>query len=286
MRDACDIVMQLAVMASRSTSTKRYTYTPVHLLRQPPPPLLGAREALPVFLSFAEFLAATPAHTTQRSPTRLRADELWPAARVVPPPAFFSSLPDPGVAGAATALRYLAEAASLPNGETATTAIRTTTTAPTSRRRKRPRAEGAATPVKPTTVMRDFVVDRENAPALPLALPFPVPRANAGAGDAPVVNVNAKPPAVKPLEKMEYRELKNLFPVVIGTATTSNNKGWIYKRLKDHFDLHGDPRVEGGVKSKVLKTKQRKSKKTSQNPQTQKPLEDAKTNEASFSRVA
>jgi hypothetical protein len=30
---------------------------------------------------------------------------------------------------------------------------------------------------------------------------------------------------------------------VFGRSTTSNNKGWIYKRIKEHFDTHGDPRV-------------------------------------------
>ena len=47
------------------------------------------------------------------------------------------------------------------------------------------------------------------------------------------------------MEEMEYRELKyDVFPAVFGRSTTSNNKGWIYKRIKEHFDAHGDPRVQ------------------------------------------
>ena len=47
----------------------------------------------------------------------------------------------------------------------------------------------------------------------------------------------------KPLEDMEYRELKNLFAVVFERPTNSNNKEWIFKRLRDRFDERGDPRV-------------------------------------------
>ena len=38
---------------------------------------------------------------------------------------------------------------------------------------------------------------------------------------------------------MSYRELKNFFPVVFGRPTTSNNKQWIHKALKEHFSSVG-----------------------------------------------
>lgn len=256
-RNACDIITPRA-MASRPTSM-RYTYTPcLHLLRQPEPPVLGYREPPPVY---APFLVSRPAHTAT-SHTRLRPESRWPAARVVPPPAFFLSPSDPGEQNraAASALRSLAEAAFLSNGDTA---IRTTTTTTAPRSRKRKGASGlTATPVKPKTAVRGGEgVDRENTF---LALPPPTPR-----GDACSSPVPFKGP-VRPLEELEYRELKNLFPKVFGKATTSNNKAWIYKRLKDHFDIHGD--------SRVTDTRRRKSGST-QKTDT-KPLADA-TNDSS-----
>ena len=41
--------------------------------------------------------------------------------------------------------------------------------------------------------------------------------------------------SVEDLDAMTFRELKNLFPVVFGRSTNSNNKEWIHKTLKEHF---------------------------------------------------
>ena len=90
-----------------SPTSVRYTYTPVHLLPRPPPPLLGFREALPVYVSF---LPSRPARAAG-SPTNLRADGRSPVARVVPPPSFFALSPEPSDAAAANALWGLADAA-------------------------------------------------------------------------------------------------------------------------------------------------------------------------------
>jgi len=235
----------------------RYTYTPVHLRREPPPPLLGFREAPPVF---ASFLPSIPAHAT-RCPTRLRADERSPAARVVPP-AFFLPPLDPSDAAAANALRGLADAAFHANGEAVTTTPKKpTTTAPRSGR-KRSRA-GLITP--PKLMARDEPEERENALACRLAPPRPPPSRPKGGWKARPGPVTP----VKPLEAMEYRELKNFFPAVFGRPTTSNNKGWIYKRIKDHFDEHGDPRVEHS--------------NTHRDAMNAAPLKDATNNETLFS---
>ena len=216
-------------------SSVRYTYTPVHLLPRPPPPLLGFREAPPVY---APFLPSRPARVAG-SPSNLRADGRSPVARVVPPPAFFSPSPDPGDAAAANALRGLADAAFHSAGEAAKTTPKTkATTAPRSGR-KRSRAE-LITPPKLTA--RDEPRAREDAPARAPALPQPPPSKRAFGSRARPVPAE---PAGKPLEEMEYRELKyDVFPAVFGRATTSNNKGWIYKRIREHFDAHGDPRVQ------------------------------------------
>lgn len=215
-----------------SPTSVRYTYTPVHLLPRPPPPLLGFREALPVYVSF---LPSRPARAAG-SPTSLRADGRSPVARVVPPPSFFAPSPEPSDAAAANALWGLADAAFHSAGEAAkkTTPKTKATTAPRSAR-KRSRG-GLITPPKLTA--RDEPRARGDAPARVPALPQPPPSKRSGGS-------RARPVPAKPLEDMEYRELKyDVFPAVFGRSTTSNNKGWIYKRIKEHFDAHGDPRVQ------------------------------------------
>ena len=219
-----------------SPTSVRYTYTPVHLLPRPPPPLLGFREALPVYVSF---LPSRPARAAG-SPTNLRADGRSPVARVVPPPSFFALSPEPSDAAAANALWGLADAAFNSAGEAAkkTTPKTKATTAPRSGR-KRSR-EGLIT--SPKLTARDGTRAREHAPARVPALPWPRPSKRSGGSRARPVPAE---PAAKPLEEMEYRELKyDVFPAVFGRLTTSNNKGWIYKRIREHFDVHGDPRTK------------------------------------------
>ena len=232
---ARDTPMDSTELALSPTSV-RYTYTPVHLLPRPPPPLLGFREAPPVY---ASFLPSRPARAAG-SPTSLRADGRSLVARVVPPPAFFAPSPDPGDAAAANALWGLADAAFNSAGEAAKTTPKKTkaTTAPRSGR-KRSRG-GLITSPKPTA--RDEPKAREDAPARVPALPQPPPSKRSGGSRTRPVPAE---PAATPLEEMEYRELKyDVFPAVFGRSTTSNNKGWIYKRIREHFDAHGDPRVQ------------------------------------------
>ena len=226
--------MDSTELASGLTSV-RYTYTPVHLLPRPPPPLLGFREAPPVY---ASFLPSRPASATG-SPSGLCAYGRSPVARVVSPPAFFAPSPDPGDAATANALWCLADAAFHSAGEAAKTTPKTkAATAPRSGR-KRSR-EGLIT--SPKLTARDGTRAREHAPARVPALPWPRPSKRSGGSRARPVPAE---PAAKPLEEMEYRELKyDVFPAVFGRLTTSNNKGWIYKRIREHFDVHGDPRTK------------------------------------------
>ena len=204
--------------SSAAAAHARYTYTPVFLRRRPPPPLLGFRPAEPVF---AAFVTPKPLRATS---SRLRASEYArvPAARVVSPPSFFdrkdrlygvelACSPTGSVEEAVDALRFL----SRDQGGADSTLPRPPTTGARSHR-KRSRG-GWSTPIASVSKLR-----------------------GASGAAAPHTFPDAQP---KPLEDMEYRELKNLFAVVFERPTNSNNKEWIFKRLRDRFDERGDPRV-------------------------------------------
>ena len=147
----------------------------------------------------------------------------------MPPPSFFALSPEPSDAAAANALWGLAGAAFNSAGEAAkkTTPKTKATTAPRSGR-KRSRG-GLITPPKLTA--RDEPRAREDAPARVPALPQPPPLKRSGGS-------RARPVPAKPLEEMEYRELKyDVFPAV-GRSTTSNNKGGSTRGSGHH--THGD----------------------------------------------
>ena len=169
--------------SSAAAAHARYTYTPVFLRRRPPPPLLGFRPAEPVF---AAFVTPKPLRATS---SRLRASEYArvPAARVVSPPSFFdrkdrlygvelACSPTGSVEEAVDALRFL----SRDEGGADSTLPRPPTTGARSHR-KRSRG-GWSTPIASVSKLR-----------------------GASGAAAPHTFPDAQP---KPLEDMEYRELK------------------------------------------------------------------------------
>ncbi len=241
----------------RGARARAYTYTPTFLRRALPRPLLGFRAAEPGPEPLVGSLRPARARSPRRAlepdlragAERLRGYALarFPPARVVPPPSFFPGEPsrpaspspatsEPGVEDAVVALRSLAQVEEVPAPRTAP---RSATGARSSRKRSRagwhappPSAPPPARAPRTPSAARASGVTPQRALFLPPKQPGPGP---------------GPQPARKPLDDMEYRELKNLFAVVFERPTNSNNKEWIHKRLKDHFAAHGDPRPEAAA---------------------------------------